>query len=362
MKGRIENKDGWAHYVPVLDAKPIDLYTPEGWPNIKGILDKGYPFNIIVSGRGVGKSCTSIIEFSGDEWKDRVMYMRRRESITKMMTDMNTSQFAKVSVIKPELELDVEPTTFGGLWKCRGEKHGYITPLSTFSKARGVNYDKVDVVIFDEICPERGERILPEEGYLFDNAYETINRNREFAPIGSAEKPSPPLQTLLLGNAEKLTAPILTYWNMSREFYEMQTKKISQRYFPDKGIAIFYLFDSPISEQKKETALYRRNKGTAMYNMAVNNLFTYDTTYVARRDLSHYKHIAGVGTLNIYKSRNSSEWYITERKTDTVLWNRELEAFRHRYTELYYHYLDGKIYFADVMCLAVFQDYMKIRE
>jgi hypothetical protein len=170
---------------------------------------------------------------------------------------------------------------------------------------RGFDAADCEILIYDEFIPEKHERPLKEEGAAFSNAYETINRNREL-------QGKPPLKVLCLANANNITNPIFTFLGIVDKVNAMYKRYQSVTINEKRGYAVILLTDSPISMQKKDTAIYKLTKGTDFYNMATNNDFNIDFTPALAINLIEYTPIAIVEGIAIYRHKSFPRLYATE--------------------------------------------------
>ena len=149
------------------------------WYRIEDVAHKLRAINVIIGGRGIGKTYSAL---------DYVMklqvpfiYMRNtdvqiKECVTafgnpfkRWNTDHGRNVYFKSekshSLIYEETE---EAVTL---------PIGYAVPLSTFENLRGVDLSDVKIVLFDEFIERR--RLSFNQFESFQNFYETVNRNRE---------------------------------------------------------------------------------------------------------------------------------------------------------------------------------------
>lgn len=229
-----------------------------------------------------------------------------------------------------------------------GDKVSFATSLSTFYNLRGFSGRDYDTLFFDEFIPEALERTRFGEGDAFLNAIETINRNREL-------KGSKPLTLLLAGNTNTLTSSILNAFGLIEVTQKMMQNHQEVYVNKDTSIAIFNLENSPISQRKKDTWLYKVAASESFKGMALENKFN---------DLEKLKDRLGWKPLNeytplyslsnkvwIYKHKNDNTLYVSNKKSGNVP-NFDLSIkddkikfnnlFRDR---LYDAIIDSKIYY-----------------
>lgn len=79
---------------------------------------------------------------------------------------------------------------------------------------------------------------------------------------------------------------------------------------PENNRMVILLFDSPISERKAETALYK-NANDDFMSMALDNAFRTDETKVKSEPLKEFIHIVSVGEIGIYKHKTERRYYVS---------------------------------------------------
>lgn len=287
----------------------MKLYTDEGWLNIPEIIKIGTPFIFIVGARGIGKTYGAIDYVLEEDI--RFMFTRRTQKQADLIS------IPEMSPLKsPCMDRGINYTVkkiakdCSGIFTDEEEPHilGYTTALSTISGLRGFDASDVKIWIFDEFIPERHERAIKCEGEAFLNAYETINRNREL-------KGEPPLLCLCLSNANDVGNPIFTGLGLSDVAMKMQRKHQGVYINKERGITIILPQNSPISEQKKQTALYKATTGNSKFtDMAVNNAFEQEMC-VGNRNIRDYKPIVRCGIMNFYQHKSSPEIYCSYHKS-----------------------------------------------
>ena len=301
----------------------MQLYLDNGYANIPGILSTNMTFLFCIGGRGTGKTYGAL-EYVLDNHV-KFCLMRRTQAQLDTIARPDTSPFKAVQRNK-DYQWTCEPVSVGksiyGYFKTttdpetgapvHGELLGYAIALSTVANLRGFDMSDVDVLIYDEFIPETHERSLKNESDAFFNAYETINRNREL-------QGKRPMQVLALANANDFACPILIGMNLVSTVEKMIRSGKTDYINPQKSLGIFLLTDSPISNRKKQTALYRVTHGSAFADMAINNAFegTNDPD-VYSSDLREYNPVVGIGELCVYRHKSAKLYYISTHKSGSV--------------------------------------------
>lgn len=285
------------------------FYDSNGYVDIRAIMKTcPVPYIFIVGGRGTGKTYTALKTMREDG--KRIMLMRRTQKQIDVISKDVMSPYKPLAVdegflyhteaIAKDVACVYEDFDDG-----RKKPLGYMTALSTISNLRGFDASDVDVLIYDEFIPERHERPIKNEAEAFFNAYETLNRNREL-------KGQKPIQCLFLANANDLANPLFAALELTAKAERMKQRKQTYTVDPDRGYAIVLLTDSPISEKKALTALYKLTRNGRYNEMALNNIFAYnDLTNVRSEILSGYEPIVKVGDIYIYKHKSKKLYYAT---------------------------------------------------
>ena len=291
------------------------------------------PFNIIIGGRGTGKTYTCLRDAYLENF-GRFIYMRRLDSdidtvcgkgnpFKALNDDFGWNVYCrnenKVSVFyeKREGRCGGTEKTDGGNCDTSVDNPyfcGYICSLSVFSRLRGVSFSDVDTIIFDEFIKETSQRnTIKDEADAFFNAYETINRNREI-DFKTGQIIHDPVKVYLLSNATDISSPLLSELKLIPVVESMI--KRGECYYTDRhrGVHIELIpYDIGISEIKQNTALYRLTRGTRFYDHALKNNFAYNSfSGVEKRNIKNYKPLVNIGGIYIYAEKTTAIWYACE--------------------------------------------------
>lgn len=332
----------------------MNIYEGSGYLNISAILKLGTTFNFIVGGRGTGKTYGALkyALIAGRKF----ILMRRTQSQADLINKPELSPFKPVC---DDLgcEIITEPLSkYSSKFLKGDEMIGYTCALSTISSMRGFDASDIDLLIYDEFIPERHERIMKGEGGAFLNAYETINRNREL-------KGERPVQALMLANAFDIANPIFMELGLVGIAEKMQLK--GQELYIDRAsdLCVIMPRSEEISRKKSKTALYKLTSGTYA-DMALSNKFSYNPTdFIKSQPIREYRPVASVGEICIYRHKSGQRWYVSELisgdpdsyHTDDV----DLKRFTRKYgTRLYRAYMDGNVWFENMMCKSLFELYL----
>lgn len=343
----------------------MSYYLSSGYVDINRIISLDYPFIFVLGGRGTGKTygaCQYLLEYPG-----KFMYLRRTQQEADTIGNPEFSPFAPVLTDHPELP-PITLDTIQGVKNVKGVYHGalnddgvlvpdgpaigYVAALNTISSIRGFSGEQIDIILYDEFIPERNARAIKAEGDAFLNCYETINRNREL-------KGRKPLKIVSLTNANKMSSPIFVAMGITEQIDNMSRKGKECCFLPDRGIAVIKLKNSPISDRKKNTALYRAAASEDFRRMSLLNDF--DTTtylYVHPEPLEEYRILAQYEDIYIYRHKSKAYYYVCRHcsghpKQKYVNEKFSQKRLRKDLFSMYDAWLKGNISFQDYYCKLI---------
>jgi hypothetical protein len=335
-----------------------NVYTSEGWFNADLVLKGRETWYFCVGGRGTGKTYGMLKACV--ESGVRFALLRRTQLQLDTACNPNTSVF-KVLNVDLKREIVAESAAKNSyVWKDKEDETivGYAFALSTISNIRGFDGSDIDIIIYDEFVPERHEKRMRNEYDALMNAYSTINRNREL--VGRA-----PVKMVCLANANNIANQIFIGADLVGT-YEMMIRK-HMNYYKDykRNMVCMNLFDSPISEKQKETALYKFTRGSDFSAMAFDNAYAYnDFTHIKKAPLVEYQPLVTVGDITIMRHKSRpDDYYITAKRvpsgemysTSTV----DIKKFALKYNRIYLMYIDGMIKFDGVLAENLFCEYVR---
>lgn len=320
-------------------------YTPDGYVDFPAIRALGLPWNFLIGGRGIGKTFGALSDVLLNDIP--FMFMRRTQAQADLI---NKPEFSPFKSINRTLHYDIVTKPLSkynsGFYQVEGEEArliGYTGALSTISNIRGFDASDVRVLIYDEFIPERHERPIKNEAAALFNAYETISRNREL--YGES-----PLQVFCLANANDPANAIFMELGLVNRVVSMMNRGQDVSIDRERGFGIFLFHDSPISEGKKNNALYKLTAGSDFERMALGNEFTQvDNKRVKSRPLREYKPVVTVGELTIYTHKSTGRLYGSLHQSGSpqtfASTESDLAAFRRAYLWIWDAYLEGNMDF-----------------
>ena len=343
-----------------------NLYLENGYLNMPAIIETGVPFIMITGGRGTGKTFGALKYVKDNRIK--FMFLRRTNEQTRTISSHEYSVF---NAINRKDGTEIYPYTIGrntigfchSVWndakdcyECASAPIGYLASLTGISKMRGFDAESIKICILDEFCPELHEKAIKNEETAVANAYETINRNREL----EGQKP---LQFLMLANANNIRSKILSGFGLVEIMERMFRKGQSIYLSKDENLLIICPKDSPISERKKDTALYKVMAGTQYEKMALQNEFAMDgISNINPQPLKEYRPIVKVGQLTVYRHKSKDIYYISPTSGGNVQVYKsdsyDLMKFRRTFHYLESAYINNKILYESTETCLLFTSYL----
>lgn len=332
-----------------------ELYTRDGWINAEEPLNTRAPFVILIGGRGIGKTY-GVFKFLLEN-KQRFIYLRRSQVQIDACKVQELSPFNAVS---RDMGLAIDSGSLSkyvaGFYRKEGENKELFSvgfALSTFANVRGFDASNYDFIVFDEFIPEKHERPINHEGEAFLNVLETINRNRELQGL-------PAVKTIMISNANKLDSPILSAIGALQPVDKMIRGGKSFGRFYDGDLEIYRYTDSPISDKKRDTALYRMSNISDFVGMALNNSFGDETyTNVKGLPIQEFHPFASTRNITVLRHKSDGRWYVVEgtKSADTYSTTPEQQReFRRKTYQSYEAFCKGKVYFSTAQAKVTFEN------
>lgn len=346
----------------------IHRYLDNNYIDMPSIMhEPDLPFMFLWGGRATGKTygalkeCAKYYELTGD----RFLYLRRTDKQLSMCANMNTNPFKPINndtgrLICPGTVKNVGRGFFRGEvddnneLKLTEDLYGYMASLSTIGNIRGIDFSDVWCVVYDEFMKMPNERNMKNEGRSFADMYESINRNREFGGKDA-------LKVVCLSNANDLANDIFIYYDLVARA-EWMIKKDRYQYLDyGRGIALLRFDDSKISEQKKNTALYRMLGEDSSYSkMSLGNKFKEtDIPTIKSVNIKEFKPFANISGLTFYEHKSDNIYYITTFKSGTYEKyddsDIDKKRFCRKYMSLWASHMNEHIFFDSYQTLRVFE-------
>ena len=325
-----------------------------GYFNAKEVIDNRFIFEFITGARGIGKTFSCILELV--KRKKNFIYLRRTQTEADLQAGENS--MAECGKVLNYLDLDYEyQKVHKNVSVCLypGGKIA-ILALSTFAKIRGIDFSDYDFIIYDEFITEPHVPALKMEGLALSNLYESISRNREI-------EGHKPVKLICLSNSLNIANEIFIHWDLIGPAEELSNAPDHIMDWHRADTLLVILKNSPISEKKKTTALYR-NAPEEYAKMALSNKFILnDFTYVQHENIRNYRALFKVGNLYVYRHKSEISFYVSFKHAsvpqDRIYKSSsaDLKRFQRKEWKYWTAYLDGMVRFENYKCIALYEKY-----
>lgn len=337
----------------------MSLFLDNGFVNMPRLLASRLPFIFVVGGRGTGKTYGAL-EYVRKQALDgkKFIYMRRTQDQVDKISQDDFSPFKSVDELTGTITTvqKMAGKTFSFIDAPSDKTLGYCFALSTFAKMRGFDASDVSTLVFDEFIPEKHERQIKNEAEAFFNAVETINRNRELTG-------GEPLQCVLLSNANNMGNPLFLELGLVSRATKMLSKGVDTYRDEKRGLMLVIIQNSPISEAKKQTALYKLTAGSSFQKMAIDNDFDEQCSNLRHAPLKELRPLVGVGEITIYTHKSENWLYVSTHRTGSPLTFgssvAELNRFRLQYMWVWEAYMMRRVYFEEYLCELLLSKYLR---
>ncbi len=243
---------------------------------------------------------------------------------------------------------------------------GLAVALSTVASIRGFNGKPYTDLVYDECIPESHVYKIPREDEAFNNAYMTINGNRELLGMRA-------LRCWLLANSNRLDCAILKALNLTDVVEKMSVNGEEFRLLKERGILIFMPTSKEITDKHKQSAIFRAiGTDNSFAKMALDNEFSHnDFTDVGREEFNQYKLLCNIDIglcegLALMKHKSRPKLYVCEQYyfgNDVPTYNGQeygRNKFIKDYPNVRAYYLRGKMKFQNATLKYEFLAYMKL--
>lgn len=331
----------------------MKLYDKKGYLNMTEIIETGYPFIFIAAARGTGKTYGGLKYFY--QKKKKIIHLRRTQKESDLQNTEAGSSYKSIMNDLGESYTISSANNVGRVMDQNGNVIAFNMALNTFASVRGMDFSDIDHIFYDEFIAEPHVRKIKQEGFSLANLYESVNRNREL-------EGKDPLQLVCAANSVNMANDTFLYFDLITHAEQMLSKGDDFRIIGNKLLIIPQ--HSPISEKKKETALYKAVT-SEFSDMAIKNKFILnDFSYVRKRELREYRCLLQLGDLYVYEHKNDQTFYVTFSRGETrdKYTNGYADRIRARRSlnRLVNYYLDGLVYFESFRCVALFEKYFEI--
>lgn len=336
-----------------------ELYLESGYLNVDHIMSLDYPFTFIIGARGVGKTY-GVLEYIYEN-REKYIHLRRTQVQADLLSSSAFQPYKQLCADKGwNIGVNSVAKNVSGIAEIEDDvfkdNFGYICALSTFSNLRGFDASDVNIIFYDEFIPETTAKPIRSEYETLLNVYETVNRNREL-------KGCKPVKLICCANSNTIDNPYFIGLGVINKIASMQSKGRMIYKDDSRGLLIINLSKSPISQKKKNTALYRLSDNTDFGQMALENLYAgTDMSTISRERLIEYRPRVNVGEITIYVHKSKRTYYATTHKSGSpVVFSTstdDLERYRNAYRKIFMcAYYEDRFLFEDAVSQVLFKRY-----
>lgn len=337
--------------IPVYKILDVPgLYNSLGYLDFNTIADLSYPYTIIISLRGGGKTYGALSWML--EHDKRFIYFRRTKIAAEIAA---TAAYSPFKIINADKGIDVQPqynSKLGvGSFVLDDKTVGYVTSLSTFAGLRSIDGSDLDWMIFDEFIPQPEERSLYNSFTAWAHADETLNRNRE-------ADGRPGIRRLLMANSDTIYGDIVSGYGIGDCFMYMQEDGIEAVEFSPDMVLLRPKCEQ-LAERKKDTPLYRVTAGSDFARVALDNQFRIeDREKIRRQPVTEYKPICRVNGVTICRHKSGRRYYVTTSRIGQPKIYQDTDADRRRFLNenpgIYPAYMAKRVTFENLAAQMAF--------
>lgn len=345
----------------------MNIYTPDGWidvPYIDAYCNKhDINFILIIGRRQVGKTY-GVLKYMLDEGKKFIL-LRRTKAELQLIKKKTNSPFEPIAGYEDRVSLsgsedgtmDIDLYTQEGD-EGRSETVGMAVALTTIASIRGFAGQAYSDLVYDECIPESHVYKIKNEDEAFNNAYTTINGNREL----SGERA---LRCWLLANSNKLDGAILRALNLVEIVERMWRTGCEELLMKDRGILILMPASEKVVEQRRKTAIYKAAGLDSKFSrMSLEGDFSHDDTSDIRKvDIKQYERICHLDNITVCRHKSDGSYYVCRKFGARGLHEYDdTEYFRNFYRRTHPShraaYIRGNMFFQNVTVKEKFLKYI----
>lgn len=321
---------------------------------------------VLFGGRGIGKTYSVLkhrVENSLKDDHQKFIWMRDSAEVCKKIAAGKSlaNPITENEKDIPIITIDKSESNYSFIANKNSEDAkviGYLMALSTFHNARGINYDDVSVIVWDEFIPEEGAVVKKHQGTIFMNAYETVNRNREL-------EGKPPVKIIFLSNTNDIYSDVLEVLGVSGIIEDLMYN--NKKSFRNRDIWIEFLESKEFYEAKKDTFIYRITTDSKFKDMALNNKFTNSMALIRKKQpLKNAKGLLTVaGTYTLLELPSGALFWKKGRWNNIIDYDmdndQEALLFRLLFNDkLRLQYVAGQMFFDSIYTQRRILDYARI--
>lgn len=273
--------------------------------NLKKCDRANCSFNIIMGGRGIGKTFQCLYRARNT---GTFIYLRRTDT---ELAGIANPKYNPFKALNAHFDWNVEARFngkhgIGEFIERSGDEEqflGYAGAVSTFGKLRGADVTDAVVGVYDEFMRSKTAKAIKGEDEAFIDMCETISRNREL--LGQ-----PPMKWYILSNSRTLNTPLLIRLNLVSVIEKMMEQGRTSYTDKSRDLHIELPKDLPVSEAKRNTSLYKLLGESEYTKHSLDNEFIYDSFENIRNvDLREYTPLVQLDNIYIYQHKYRNDYH-----------------------------------------------------
>lgn len=323
-----------------------------GWLDMPRIIRGSLPYTWIWGGRGIGKTYGALKFLRERALKhgEQFILVRRTQTQLDIMSKPFCSPWQQLDEDCQTLTCQVPQrymTAYysgymdGDKMLPEGSPLGYGMALSTMHNVRGINMTHIAYMLYDEYIPEAHERPIKNELEALLNMVETIGRNRELKGL-------PPMKVIALSNANRVDNPYFAGLGLIDTIERMELDGVDVVHLQSRDTTLIRVRESPISEAKAWTSLYRMSATTEFGRMALDNQFGDLTRDKVRKvPIRECVPVCTISNVCIYRHKSRRMYYATTHVSGSPIAYRttpeELKRWHKEHIDIYKAYIEGNL-------------------
>ena len=155
----------------------------------------------------------------------------------------------------------------------------YVLSFNAVQAYKGFVFSECEFICFDEVIPQKGERVKKSEGENLLDLYMTVSRDRQ-------KRGRKPLKLILFCNAEEISTPVTKELEIIDDIADLNASGVSHR-LTDRNMLLHHITNEevPITDNEME-GIYEGMKGTAWWDKAFGGYFSgNDFSNVSKRSI-----------------------------------------------------------------------------
>ena len=184
----------------------------------------------------------------------------------------------------------------------------YVLSFNKVQAYKGFGFSECEFIVFDEVIPQKGERVKRSEGENLLDLYMTVSRDRQ-------KRGRRPLKLLMFANAEEISTPVTNELEIIDDMADLNASG-QPTLLNDRGILLHHITNEevPIKESEME-GIYNGMKGTAWWDKAFGGYFSgNDFTNVSKRSIKRSKPLLEIKhkthTFYVYHNEDKDRYYM----------------------------------------------------